>query len=132
MLICNEKFSRVVFVILGPNKPKSIDAYLGMVIQEFRRYGLAMRSHWDGKPRQLPGLQIDVNDRDGQFRHIIFLARIYADTPVRQKLTKGAGHSSYFPCWWCKFKGRRVAAGALKRGIVEDVNGSMRRPCGEW
>lgn len=126
-MISKEKFSRVVFVIPGPNEPKSIDAYLGMVIQEFRRYGPATRSHRDGKPQQLPGLQIDVNDRDGQFRHVIFLARVYADTPARQKLTKGAGHSSYFPCWWCKFKGRRVAAGALKRGIVEDVNGSMRQ-----
>ena len=126
-MISKEKFSRVVLLIPGPNEPKSIDAHLGMVIQELRRYGPAMRSHWDGKPRQLPGLQIDVNDRDGQFCHVIFLARVYADTPARQKLTKGAGHSSYFPCWWCKFKGRRVAASALKRGIVGDVNGSMRQ-----
>ena len=126
-MISKEKVSRVILIIPGPNEPKSIDAYLGMVIQEFCRYSPAMCSHWDRQPRQLPGLQINVNDRDGQFRHVIFLARVYADTPTRQKLTKAAGHLSYFPCWWCNFKGRRVATGALKRGIIEDVNGSMRQ-----
>ena len=121
-MICKQKFCRHLILIPGNSEPKSIDVYLMRVIREFQKYGpeplLDASCHAQGPP----GLPIESDPSLTNGHHVIFLARVYADTPAREKLTKGMGHSSYHPCWWCSFKGTRVTCKGLKQGNIEDMN----------
>ena len=92
------------------------------VIQEFQKYGPEPPLDASCRAQGPLGLPIESDPSLTNGHHIIFLARVYADTPAREKLTKGMGHLSYQPCWWCSFKGTRVTCNSLKRGIIEDMN----------
>lgn len=110
-MIGKSRFTRLVVIVPGPTEPKCISVYIQRLVDailEFMPQGAE-----GGIPIRIPGKQ--------EFLHGIYLARIYADTPTRQKLSNALGHSAYLGCLWCMHSARRVYKLQLLQGKIEDA-----------
>lgn len=120
--------SQVVVLVLGASEPKSFGVYLRRLIDSIEFMP------WGHGGSATGGIQIDIPGEPA-FTHGIFLARIFCDTPARQKMSNGLGHSAYHGCLWCMHRAKCVSKAKLLKGEVvdmDDIEGEELVCCHNW
>jgi hypothetical protein len=107
--------SRIVVLVSGSSEPKNFGVYLRRLIDSFVEF--MPQGHGAAATG---GIQINIHGEPA-FTHGIFLARIFCDTPARQKMSNGLGHSAYHGCLWCMHRARHVSKAKLLEGQVIDM-----------